>query len=270
MLLTYRSDLPITISSLNEITIEQSLINLHGNSLIFLWSQIFIYYLIKPPKVDMEKLKKDMLEQCQFEYKNNQRELNKINDFDKNCSSNNVLEWYAKDSFLYRLLNKAFRTQNIELICKFQYFIILLYQKFQDLSKEQQDNPLIVYRGQKLNENTLQKLKSNVGHFISMNTILSTSRNETIARSFILGAPTAAAIFRINLQDQIYNSFKPFIDISHFSSFSGEKEILFFVGTVFSIDSVVQEKDSTWIIELTLHNETSKHIENLISDFRNI
>jgi hypothetical protein len=31
----------------------------------------------------MEKLKKDMLDQCRFEYKNNQRELNKIDDFEK-------------------------------------------------------------------------------------------------------------------------------------------------------------------------------------------
>jgi hypothetical protein len=217
ILLTYRSDLPISISSLNEITIEQSLMNLHGNASIFFWNQLFIHYMIKSPNVDMDKLKNDMLEQCQLEYKNNQPELDKIDDFDENYSSDTVLEWYTKDSFLCRLLNKAFRTQNIELICKFQ-----------DLSKEQPNNPSIVYRGQKINENTLKKLKSNVGRFISMNTILSTSRDEAIARSFILGATISAVIFKINLQEQIYNSFKPFIDISHFSSITRRKRNFIF------------------------------------------
>jgi tetratricopeptide (TPR) repeat protein len=268
ILLTYRNDLPISISSLKEITTEQSLMNLLGNTLMFMWNQLFIYYLIKSPNIDMNKLKKDMLEQCRFEYTNNESELKKIDDFDKNCSDDNILKWYTKDSFLYRLLNKAFRTQNIELICKFQYFIILLYRKFEDdLSKEQHDNPTIVYRGQILNENTLKKLKSNVKSLISINTILSTSRDETIARSFIHGAPTDAAIFRINLPDQIYNSFRPFVDISKFSSIPEEKEIIFFVETVFSIDSVEQDNDSIWIINLTLNNEISKHIEKLISDF---
>jgi hypothetical protein len=86
----------------------------------------------------MEKLKKDMLEQCRLEYQDNQIVLDKIDDFEKEFSYEDVLEWYSKDSFVYRLLNKAFRTRNIELICKFQYFIILLYQKFKELSREQQ------------------------------------------------------------------------------------------------------------------------------------
>jgi tetratricopeptide (TPR) repeat protein len=47
-----------------------------------------------------------------------------------------------------------------------------------------------------------------------------------------------------------------------------EKEILFFLGTIFSIISVKSEDNSTHIIELTLHNDTSILIENLISDFQ--
>ncbi|CAF3284127.1 unnamed protein product [Rotaria socialis] len=156
ILLTHRSDLSISISSLNEIKIEQSLTSLHGNTLMFLWNQIFFHYLIKPSTVHMGKLKEDMLEQCRLEYQHDQREIDRINDFGQNCSGDNILQWYTKDSFLYRLLNKAFRTRNIDLICKFQYYIILLYKKFQDLSKEQQDSPSFVYRGQILNENALK------------------------------------------------------------------------------------------------------------------
>ncbi|CAF2840263.1 unnamed protein product, partial [Rotaria sp. Silwood2] len=261
-----RSDLPISFSSLNEIKIEHSLTNLLGNTLQFLWNQWIFYYMVKPSTMDMDKLREDMLSQCRLEYEHDQREIEKINDFGRNCSDDNILQWYTRDSFLYRLLNKAFRTRNIELICKFQYYIILLYKKFQDLSKQQQQSPSVVYRGQSLNKHTITTLKSNVGHLISINTIMSTSCDEEVARSFIFGA-THGVIFKINIQNQTSYVSKQFIDISHFSSMSEEKEILFFAGTIFSIDSVKQENVSTWFIELTLKDEVLKHIEKLTSEF---
>ncbi|CAF1157791.1 unnamed protein product [Rotaria sp. Silwood1] len=268
ILLTYRSDLPINISSLNENNIEQSLTSLHGNSLALLWNQYFLYYLIKYPNVNMKNLKRIMLDQCRLEYQNNQSELTKIKDFEMHCSNKNILNWYAKDSFLYRLLNKAFRTRNIDFICQFQYYLINLYKKFQKLSKIQKEKyPLIVYRGQIININDLKRLQSNVGHIISMNTMISTSRLEDVARRFIYDAPLCA-LFKININDTTNSRFRPFIDISEFSSMPDEQEILFFVGTIFSIDSVQQENHSTWIIELTLNNQICEHIENFIFDFQ--
>lgn len=267
IVLTYRNELPISISSLNEITTERYLTNLHGNTLMFLWDQLFNYYLIKFPKVNMDQLKANMLEQCRFEYRDNQRALEKIADFHATCSDRNALEWYTKDSFVYRLLNKAFRTRNIELIRKFQYFIILLYKQFQELSgRQEQEDPSIVYRGQILKPNSLHRLASNVNHLISINTFLSTSRDEQVARQFIFGA-THAAIFKIHLPKFVRTRFKPFIDIGRLSSHPHEKEVLFFVGTVFRIDSFRQKNVSTWFIELTLNTDMSEHIERVTNEF---
>ena len=267
ILLTYRNDLPISVSSLNEITTEQSLTNLHGNTLMFLWDQLFIYYLLKSPNIDMNKAKTDMLEQCRLEYENNEIVLKQIDDFDGNCSVNNALQWYTKDSFVYRLLNKAFRTRNIQLIRKFQYFLILLSRNFEELSKEIQEDPSVVYRGQLLKEHSLRQLTSNVHRLISINTIMSTSRNEKVARLYVLGA-THAVVFKIHLPKVVYSSFKPFVDIGRLSSYPNEQEIIFFVGTVFSIDSVRQEDHSTWFIELTLNTDMPKHIGKLLDEFQ--
>ncbi|CAF1222901.1 unnamed protein product [Adineta steineri] len=265
ILLLYTSDLPVNISSLNENNIEESLISLHRNSLTILWYKSFIYHLIQSSNVNMEELKQIMLDQCRLEYQNSENELIKINSFNMYCSNENILNWYTQDSFLYRLLNKAFRTRNIHFICRFQYFLKGVYKKFQELSEIQQETyPLIVYRGQILNTNDLKRLQSNVDPLILMNTFVSTTRNEEIAHLFIRGA-RLSALFKIN----IHNRFQSYIDISSFSSMPYEQEILFFPGTIFSIDSIQQENDSTWIIELTLNNEISEHIENLISDFQN-
>lgn len=268
VLLTYRSDLPISISSIKEIKIEQSLTNLHENTLMFLWDQLFIYYLIKSPNINKSKLKSDMIEQCKLEYQDDQLELRRINEFYETCSSENAFKWYTRDSFLYRLFNKAFRTRSTELICKFQYFVILLHENFLSLSKKQKNNPSVVYRGLILDKKTIEKLKSNEGHLISMNTILSTSCDERTAHQFIYGAENAV-IFKISLPNKSYDTFnKPFVDISDFSSMPHEQEVLFFIGTVFLIHSVEQNPDnSIWTIELTLHNEITQQIENLASTF---
>ncbi|CAF1397698.1 unnamed protein product [Rotaria sordida] len=264
ILLTYRHDLPITIQCLDEIKTEQSLMSLDKNEYTILWNQAFIYHLVNDLDIDMNELKKNMIEQCQLEYSNNQIQLNSINDFDKNCTYDNVLNWYTKDSFVYRLVNKAFRKRNIDLICKFRYFIILLYKKLKELSiKQQKENYSTIYRGQILGKNDLENLQFNIGRLISINTIMSTSRNENVARGFIYGAEVGV-IFEINTISASDNILHPFADISQLSVMSSEEEILFFAGAVFRINSVQKENDSTWIIKLTLCNETVEQLEQFM------
>ncbi|CAF1190173.1 unnamed protein product [Rotaria sp. Silwood1] len=95
ILLTYRHDLPITISRLNDTKSEQSLMSLDKNSYTLLWNQVLIYCLVNDPYTDMDCLKKTMIEQCRLEYSNDPIELGRINDFEKTCTQDNVLYWYT-------------------------------------------------------------------------------------------------------------------------------------------------------------------------------
>ena len=119
ILLTYRHDLPIIISCLDEIQIEQSLLSLDKNTFLLLWNQLFIYYLVNGLDVDMDKLKENMIEQRRSEYKTNQVQLRYIEDFANNCNMDNVINWFTQDSFVYGIIDKAFRKQDVNLICKF-------------------------------------------------------------------------------------------------------------------------------------------------------
>ncbi|CAF1166622.1 unnamed protein product [Adineta steineri] len=264
ILLTYRNDLPISVSYLDEIKHEQSFINSDTHTYLFLWNQLFFYLLVNSDDLDMNKLKTDMIQQCQLEYNDNTTQLNHIKEFNDDCTEDNVLEWYTKDTFAYRLLNKAFRKRDIDLICKFRYFIILLHRKLKELSiKQQGENLTIVYRGQILGMNELESLKSNVGRLISINTFISTTRHEKIARSFIIGAELGV-IFHINITRTSYNILHPFANISEFSAMPREEEILFSAGGVFRIDSVEKENDSMWIVNLTLNNKTVEQMERFM------
>ncbi|CAF0825076.1 unnamed protein product [Adineta steineri] len=263
ILLTYRNDFSINISSLREITIEQSLTSLDENSLMFVWNQLFIYYLVNSSHINMEILKKEMIEQCLLEYKNDPIELKKINEFDNECTSDNVLYWYTRDSFVYRLLNKSFRTRNIHLICKFRYFIILLYKKLKELSIQQRErNRTVVYRGQSLKIDQLEILLSNIGNLISTNTMFSTTKDRNVAQVF-LGSDEVNVLYEIKIENTNVDTIHVFADISQLSQFP-EEEVLFFAGAVFRIDSIQQDNESIWIIKLTLTNETGEQLEQIM------
>ncbi|CAF1510234.1 unnamed protein product, partial [Rotaria sordida] len=104
------------------------------------------------------------------------------------------------ESFVYRLVNKAFRAQNIDLICKYRYFIILLYNKLKKFSIEQHKvNHTIVYRGQIIGKYDLKNLRSNIGHLISINTIMSTTRNGNVARLFVISVKEGGVMFEIDI-----------------------------------------------------------------------
>ena len=41
----------------------------------------------------------------------------------KTYSSETAIWWYTRDSFIYRILNKALRTQNIQILISFRFLI---------------------------------------------------------------------------------------------------------------------------------------------------
>jgi hypothetical protein len=51
-----------------------------------------------------------------------------IDEFEMDYSSENALWWYSRDSFLYGMLNKALRTQDIDTLFLFRFFIRDIYE----------------------------------------------------------------------------------------------------------------------------------------------
>jgi hypothetical protein len=161
--------------------IELSLINFNQTTLMFLWNQLFLFTLVNPSSINLDTLKNDMIKQCRLECQNDVNRLKRIDQFALNCTPENILHWYTENSPVYQLVNRAFRTRSIDLICKFRYFTILLHQKLKDLRVKQQGWKFgTLYRAQKIKKNDLENLKSNIGSLISTNTIMSTTRNLSV------------------------------------------------------------------------------------------
>ncbi|CAF1374886.1 unnamed protein product [Didymodactylos carnosus] len=113
-------------------------------------------------------------------------------------------------------------------------------------------NILILYRGQTMNNDEFEKLKNNVGGFVSVNSFMSTTTNRHVAVAFVGNKSSLMkyVLFEININ--IHLDTKPFASIVHLSTFQTEDEILFSMGTVFRIKNVEQLSHSLWKAELTL------------------
>ena len=153
----------------------------------FLWFQLFNYIINRLP--NNQQAKQQMIEICKQYYRGNLKELKLINQFDKEYKSEDAIRWYSKQSFIYKLINKALRTEDIDQLYTFRFFIHDLSQSLQCEHEKillSNEELLIVYRGVKLDKEEFDKLKENQGKLISTNGYLSTSRNQSLAFAFIM------------------------------------------------------------------------------------
>ncbi|CAF1424052.1 unnamed protein product [Rotaria sordida] len=217
--------------------------------------QLAIETSLKVPEEYNENAKDDMLIQCRSYYKNNQAEMNRIKDFEENYQSNLAISWYTKDSFLYRIINKALRTKNLSLIYKFRFIIKDLHNQL-TLAHNQQFIPnsksITTYRGQLLKLAELNTLRENVQGILMINIFLSTTYDEDVARVFAGDASTSpfleSVLFEMNIPS---TTTKIFANIKEFSNLKEENECLFTCCTIFRIDSC-KKSESIWHVQLTL------------------
>ncbi len=99
--------------------------------------------------------------------------LRKIDEFESTYAADQALYWYTQDSFFYRLLNKAFRVQNIDVLYLMRVFI----QDIRNQLIEQQNKTAIsfaqVYRGQVMSKSELESFQ--IDRLVSMNSFFSTT-----------------------------------------------------------------------------------------------
>lgn len=216
--------------------------------------------------------RREMVQECQERYKSDPRELEKIDKFVDEYYERKIgtaIRWYSHDSFLYRLLNEACRTEDIDLIYTFRNFISDLLQQLQQEHTEflsgMDGIPVTVYRGQCLSLTELNHLRTNLGRLFSTNTFLSATGDFMVARVFAQKdgrSNLESVIFEYNIDTTVTTN-RPYADIRHLSSNRQEEEVMFCMGTIFHIKSIKQKeiedggnKTTYWYIVM---NHVSEH-----------
>ncbi|CAF1118886.1 unnamed protein product, partial [Didymodactylos carnosus] len=204
-----------------------------------------------------------MIEKCQEYFRGNRKEVATIQEFSDTYRRADAIRWYARQSFVYKLINKALRTEDIEQLHIFRFFIAdlcsSLAQEYEKM-REREKGVLQVYRGVKLSNEEVEKLKANEGKLISMNGFLSTSRLPSVAQNFASQSTkrrdAVVVLFEIEYDLSELNDHDIVCaDIAKFSDYPEEQEVLFDLGATFKIQSVNREKPDLSRVKLRVTSE---------------
>ena len=218
---------------------------------------------------DSLEAKRQMLRECRAYYRNDPIQLGQIHEFQRKYQSKDVIHWYTKPGFLYYLVNKALRSQDIWALYKFRYFIMDLSCYLEKMSRSQSFSTIRLYRGAKLNRNELKQLQ--VGSLISTNGFLSCSSNRDVAEMFIdtdyknnsssNRTQDAWQQFVLFIIDVDYTTSTDIVvaDISRDSDIPDEDEMLFNFGSTFIINKICLDNDKgIWLIEMSSSSDHAR------------
>ncbi|CAF3330304.1 unnamed protein product, partial [Rotaria socialis] len=245
-------DKPSSVESFASDTYDNKMIS--GPNAKFIGSQVMIDCLLRVKFTPKDKT--ELIDYCNIMYAGNHAELQNIRDFEQNYLPDKALWWYTKDSFFYKILNKALRGEDIHMMFLLRAFISDIGLQ---LKKYQAKQHLRAYRSQMISNDELETFKKSCGLFMSPNSFFSSTLSRHIALSFL--RPTnnttdlQSVLFEIDADPKIVTT-KPFADISKHSNFSDESEVLFMTGSIFRLNSISRSSDDqVWIIQMTLCNE---------------
>ena len=258
-------DEPISINIFNTNAGQgQSTSGLNGQ---FVHSQLLLDCLLRMKSTSTDK--NELIELCQQEYQGNNVQLAILHEFKQDYSSDRSVWWYTRESFLFRLLNKALRVQNIDLLFAFRFIIRDIERQ---LDHHRCSSPVRLYRGQLMSKEELQVLRNSIGELISMNSLLSTSVNRQVAM-FCLGESSVDNdLERVLLEidaDPRLKDIKPFANITSLSYFSGEEEVLMMMGSIFRLNDIYRDEDRVWIIRMTLCSDSDHDLKTLFDHMKN-
>jgi tetratricopeptide (TPR) repeat protein len=217
----------------------------------FSYSQLLKETLLT--KDDEANLKKDFIDFSRFHYYNNQIQLNLIEEFQTDFTLEKSIWWFTRNSFIRKMLNRALRTEEIDILFKMRWII----QAINNQIKENHFSK-IVYRIHHLSSDQFQKLKEHSGGLISFRTFLDCSLNEP------------SEIENINEMETILFRIKTTIGIEteQLRHFDSKTEILLPLDNVYHIESIEKSNQNCWIISLININKDNQQFKELTNSMR--
>lgn len=230
----------------NDESLQTALDQISTENAKFMWFQLLIQVFLRMPPT--AKSKDDLLQQSFLAYRNNFKVREEVHKLNRTYQAKDAINWYTKPGFLYRLFNQACRTDDIDLLFSFRFFIRDLYEQLTKLYFEQRTardskKTLVVHRGTIISKDELAILlnPSTEKKAIWFTSFVSASCDREIARKYVTtpsNGDQVSVLQEIHIDDNIDMSTSPFADIRQFSQIPDELEILMAIGSVFEIESV--------------------------------
>ena len=164
-------------------TQDLSSIDLNRLEPSFMYTQLFKDIILGMK--ESERSSKDFLDYCRQQYADNPKQLEIIDEFDRQYSSDKAIWWYTRPCFIYEILNRSLRLLECGIIIKMAFFIHDLHRQIAQLHQAQiqagQTASFTTYRGQGLSNTDFEKLQRSRGGLLSFNSFLSTSNDRQVS-----------------------------------------------------------------------------------------
>ena len=166
-------------------------------------------------------------------------------------------------------MNQAFRTLDFDVLILFRTIIRDIENQ---LRQAQSSYSTCAFRAQLMSREELSILKRSVGKVISINSFLSASGDPEYVHFLLDSAASSSdmqcVLFEVDADPSMSNT-KPFADITSFSAFPNEHEILFMAGSIFHVISIDQQPDSIiYVVHLSLYSQDEHDVKELFKYIR--
>ncbi|CAF0989080.1 unnamed protein product [Adineta steineri] len=236
------------------------------NQIKFLCSQLHRDFLFTIEYNNNARL--ELADFCSNIYKSSIQNLKYVEELRTKYHAGKAIWWYSRETFLFRMLNNAFRTQDISILYKFHFFIKDLHMQLEQMHSLYKPSlatrVFTVYRGLSMSLDDFEKtIHSEVNNLIAFDSFLSTTLDKKTAILFSLNkqkSKSESVVFCMEIDADRMD--RPFADISRWSDHKEEKEVLFSTGTVFRIVNVEdkEKNDGIWMVHLSTVSEKDKNL----------
>lgn len=243
------------------------------------------------------QLKREMLLRLKFEtnaksefinfwrlhYSNNDEHIRMINDFEVNYRAQKALQWVTHQYLIWRVLQHANRTFEVDLLFKFG-FILKNAQTYltmlQNNNSSNSEHETIFYRGKTMCKQEFDIiLKDLQNGLLSFGNFFTAYSNQQKSLEFIHHRLTKfpesiGVLFQIHIPPTIQSHRSPFasLDKAYGSNNIDENGIIFGFCPVFRIDSIAESTDETnkiiFEINLSLIDDDDPQLVRLVSPYR--
>ena len=198
-------------------------------------------------------LKKDMLAFCRTHYADNAAVLREIDEFATSFTDKDSIAWYTRPCFLTKILSRAFRTQEIDLLFKMRHIIQCLHKQIHSLAFAQ---PTTCYTTLDVNEDTIQKFRDSRNGLVLFRSFVpaTTERPKTDTRRRV--------VFTLRLEPGCA------ANIEKLRSSDCTFGFLINLDTVFRIVSVDDDRHGMHTIQLQSVSHNDSHFEQLTNTMR--
>ena len=138
-----------------------------------IWYQLLLEVLISPGYLKSKATNRELISILRQYSSGDEDGSTLINEFERTYESKRAVSWLIRDTPLTRIVNKALREQDINILFPLRFLLIDIHSQL----IEQQAQSLNVFKIQLMAKSQMEELRANPGHFVVIHGFLFASTN---------------------------------------------------------------------------------------------